>query len=109
MEHPKESRNRTASGKLTTDVAKTSTPAGLNWPHITDLIDVGQITIGVLQPAGCVAIASDGHDALAMLVRHPGETLVELLIRLDLAIDKALTQGVRTDEINKLHVRRERR
>jgi hypothetical protein len=44
-----------------------------------------------------------------MLVRHPGETLVELLIRLDLAIDKALTQGVRTDEINKLHVRRERR
>jgi hypothetical protein len=35
-----------------------------------------------------------------MLVRRKGETLAELLTRLDLAIAKAQTEGIFTDEIN---------
>jgi hypothetical protein len=36
-----------------------------------------------------------------MLVRRRGESLVQLLVRLDQAIDKALTLGIFTDEINR--------
>jgi len=35
-----------------------------------------------------------------MLVRRGGETLAQLLTRLDQAIDKGLTEGVYTNEIN---------
>jgi hypothetical protein len=49
---------------------------------------------------GCVAIATDGHNTLAMLKRRAGETLAQSLTRLDLAIGKAFTEDVFTDEIN---------
>lgn len=35
-----------------------------------------------------------------MLVRRPGETLLDLLIRLDQAIPKAYNEDIFTDEIN---------
>jgi len=35
-----------------------------------------------------------------MLVRRRGETLAQLLARLDHAIDQALTEDIYTDEIN---------
>jgi hypothetical protein len=54
----------------------------------------------VLNPVGCVALASDGHNSLAMLVRRKGETLAQLLIRLDLAIAKEYTEDAFTGEIN---------
>ena len=73
-------------------------PASL--PNIADLITYGEITIGVLRPVGCVATASDEDRTLAMLVRRRGETLAQLLTRLDQAIDKALTEDIYTDEIN---------
>lgn len=69
-------------------------------PNIAELIEYGQITVGVLQRVGAVAIASDGHNSLAMLVRRQGETLDALLARLDQAIDKALNEEIFTDEIN---------
>lgn len=53
----------------------------------------------MLDPVGCVAVATDGHNSLAMLVRRPGEILAQLLARLDQAIDKALTEDI-YDEIN---------
>jgi hypothetical protein len=64
------------------------------------LISYGEITVGVLDPVGCVAVATDGHNSLAMLIRRPGETFAQLLARLDQAIDKALTEDIYTDEIN---------
>jgi len=67
----------------------------LSLPNIADLITYGEITVGVLDPVGCVAVATDEHNSLAMLVRRQDETLAQLLARLDQAIDKALT-----DEIN---------
>jgi hypothetical protein len=68
-------------------------------PNIAELIADGEITVGVLRPIGCVATATDGHNCLAMLVRRRGETLTQLLTRLDLAIAKAFTEDF-TDEIN---------
>lgn len=64
--------------------------------NIEKLIEHGQITLGIIRPAGCVAVAHDhdGHKTLSMLVRREGESLVQLLTRLDLAIDKARTEGV---------------
>jgi hypothetical protein len=63
-----------------------ATPASL--PNIAELIANGEITIGVLSPVGCVAIATDGHNTLAMLKRRRGETLAQLLARLDQATTK---------------------
>jgi hypothetical protein len=69
-------------------------------PNIQDLIAHGDVTIGVLRPIGCVATAADEDRCLAMLVRRRGETLPQLLTRLDRAIDKAINEDIFTDEVN---------
>lgn len=56
--------------------------------------------MGNKYPVGCIAVASDQHNALAMLVRRKGETLAQLLTRLDQAVAKALDEEIFTDEIN---------
>jgi len=92
-------RNRT--GRVDKNAAGKNSPVtSLSLPNIAELIADGEITIGVLRPIGCVATATDGHNCLAMLVRRRGETLAQLLTRLDQAIDKALTEDIYTDEIN---------
>ena len=58
--------------------------------NIAELIRHGQITVGVIRPMGCVAIANDAHQSLAMLVRRK-----EMCIR-----DSAGTAG---GEWNPLH------
>jgi hypothetical protein len=65
-----------------------------------DLIDYGEITVGVIDPVGCVATATDGSNCLAMLVRRDGETLHLLLLRLDLAVARAFVDDIFTDEVN---------
>lgn len=77
---------------------KSGAPAFL--PNIAELIADGQITIGVLYPVGCVATATDRHNSLAMLQRRRGETLFQLLTRLDVAIAQAVNEDIFTDEIN---------
>jgi hypothetical protein len=62
--------------------------------------DGGEITVGSIGSIACAATASDGHNALAMLVRRDGETLAALLKRLDRAIAKYYDSGETTDEIN---------
>jgi hypothetical protein len=69
-------------------------------PHITDLIEHGQIVIGVMPPAGCVAVAAEGRHTLAMLRRRNGEALLQLLSRLDLAVATAMVDHIFTDEVN---------
>ena len=69
--------------------------------NITELIESGgQISIGRLAPIQCAAVASDDHNCLAMLRRQPGETLFQLLTRLDEAIERAWNDDFFTDEIN---------
>jgi hypothetical protein len=70
--------------------------------NIAELIRHGQITVGVIRPMGCVAIANDAHQSLAMLVRRKGESLPQLLERLDLAVGKALHEEIYMDEINNI-------
>jgi hypothetical protein len=47
-----------------------------------------------------VATAVDDSNCLAMLQKRRNESLYQLLLRLDLAIDEALKEGGIIDEIN---------
>jgi hypothetical protein len=69
-------------------------------PYLDELIQHGQITLGNVRPVGCVAVAHDGRQTVSMLLRREGETVTQLLTRLDGAIAKALTEGIRIDEVN---------
>jgi hypothetical protein len=79
---------------------KKKTEAALSLRHISELIAYGEITVGEKVPMGCIATAHDGHNSLAMLRRRNGESLIQLLTRLDQAIAMANKEGVFTDEIN---------
>ena len=64
-------------------------------PNIEFLIDGnGDITIGQVGPIRCVATAADEDQQLAALVRRKGESLEDLLQRLDAAIGQALEDNV---------------
>ena len=92
------SRKRARSRAAPSRIAKPGQSALAN---IVALIDAGgQITIGAVDPVECAAIANDDHDCLAMLSRKSGETLQQLLERLDAAIELAWTTEHFTDEIN---------
>jgi hypothetical protein len=91
--NPRSGVNKVAAGK-------NSAGHPLHLPHIAELINDGEITIGLLDPIGCVATACDADTTLAMLVRRKGETLAQLLTRLDLAIARAYDEEIFTDEIN---------
>ena len=69
--------------------------------HIEALLDHGgQIMLGTVKPIVGVAVAHDGKRTLAMLKRQPGETVEQLLQRLDRAVYSATETGARVDEIN---------
>ena len=70
--------------------------------NIVELIECdGQITLGHVPPVrNCVATATDEVQCLAMLVRRDGETLDDLLHRLDAAIADAYENDRFADEIN---------
>jgi hypothetical protein len=75
----------------------------MNLPNIEALIEYdGQINIGNHQPIGCIAVANDEHNTLAMLKRRPKESLEDLLSRLDTAIERAIETDNIVDEINPL-------
>ena len=70
-------------------------------PNIEFLLDGnGEITLGRVGPAHCAATACNDHQALAMLVRRDDESLEQLLIRLDTAINNAIEDEIFIDEIN---------
>ena len=60
----------------------------------------GDISIGAVSPLNCVAAACDGSNCLAMLVRRDGESLRELIERLDKAIALAWSDDLFIDEVN---------
>jgi len=60
----------------------------------------GDISVGRIGPVRCAASASDEDQCLAMLARREGETFMELLSRLDKAIEDAWERHVFADEIN---------
>jgi hypothetical protein len=73
----------------------------MHFENIEALIDgEGDITIGSVASIPCVATAADHHQCLAMLVRRPGESLHDLLQRLDSAIASAYDDENYIDEVN---------
>ena|SRR5260370_23714048 len=69
--------------------------------NIEFLIDGnGDITIGQVGTIPCVATAADEDRCLAMLQRRPGESLTELLQRLDAAIGDAYENCIFIDDVN---------
>jgi hypothetical protein len=71
-----------------------------SFPNLDALIANGEITIGQMYPIGGVAVATDGHNSLAMLRQRPGESLLEVMLRLDEAVKEAVETDAYTDEIN---------
>lgn len=75
-------------------IRKDSTGSRLKLPYITELIEEGQITTGVIRPVGkSIAVANDVESTLVKLVRRDGETLSQSLKRLDLAIARVTLLG----------------
>jgi hypothetical protein len=75
-------------------------PASTRWPHITRfLANAGHITVGCVAPIDGAAIAADEHKLYVTLVRKPDEPLDDLMQRLDLALGKALNEGIHTNEV----------
>ena len=64
------------------------------------LDDGGQIMLGTVKSIVGAAVAHDGKQTLAMLKRRSGETVEQLLQRLDRAVYTAIDTGTRVDEIN---------
>ena len=106
-----ESRRRKAKPRTPRRVsAETAQPAAPRSPTAANLIlpnleafletDGPEISIGAVGPIQCAAVAADPHNMLAALVRRPGETLQQLLERLDAAVLLAMEQDIFTDDIN---------
>lgn len=92
------SRRRTPAPRADRSVK----PARSPWPHIEYLIECGgNITLGRIAPIECAAVAADESNMLAALTRRKGETILELLERLDRAVQKATEEEQFTDEINR--------
>jgi hypothetical protein len=89
-------------GGLNEDAATNAPTGGLpDLPYIEETIEQGGISIEVIPPlTECVAVAHEGRNTLAMLKRRKGESLAQLLSRLDLAIARAHSGDIFTDEIN---------
>ncbi|HWH39369.1 MAG TPA: hypothetical protein VNU21_05985 [Usitatibacter sp.] len=79
-----------------------STSATLVLPNLEAFLETDdpQISIGVIGPIQCAVVSADPHNMLAALVRRPGETLQQLLERLDAAVLLAMEQDIFTDDIN---------
>lgn len=77
-----------------------STAPLVKLPSITALLaGEGHVTIGCIPPIESAAIAATQDGLLATLVRREGESLDELLRRLDHAVGLALNEGVLTNEV----------
>ena len=93
-------RKRTRSVKQSPETASISDPIADLLPNLARFLEEGEVTVGIVDPVGCVATAADEHASIAMLVRRKNETLTQLLTRLDYAIGLALTEDIFTDEVN---------
>jgi len=77
-----------------------SASASFSLPAIAALIDEGgDITVGPVGEIPCVATATGYDQCIAMLLRRDDESLVQLLLRLDAAIEAFSDDGP-IDEIN---------
>ena len=90
-----ERRPRRSGGPKPRSVTSTTLP-NIEWL----LAGHGAITLSEVSPVGCVAAAADNDTCYAMLARRDGETVLELLHRLDKAIASAAENNTTVDEVN---------
>lgn len=90
-----ERRPRRSGGPKPCSVASTTLP-NIEWL----LAEHGAITLSEVSSVGCVAAAADNDTCYAMLARRKGETVLELLHRLDTAIGNAAETSSTIDEVN---------
>jgi hypothetical protein len=64
------------------------------------LAEHGGISLSEISQVGCVAAAADQETCYAMLLRRKGETVLELLQRLDQAVATAAENNTKVDEVN---------
>jgi hypothetical protein len=64
------------------------------------LSEDGTISVGPIGPIACAAVASDEHTMYVALQRRRGETLMQLLARLEALLGPALDEDQYVDEIN---------
>lgn len=82
-------------------MAKRRAPAASPFANIEWVIeDGGSIHVGAIGSIDCVASAADRDLCYAMLARREGETLLDLLRRLDESIAIAAETAETIDEIN---------
>jgi ribosome assembly protein YihI (activator of Der GTPase) len=97
-------RSKTAAKKRQRTSPAPKRGASTPWPTIEEFLasEEGEITLGVIHHSSLryTAIVNDGHTMLVALVRNRGETLHQLLDRLDRALGPALEDQMYVDEIN---------
>ena len=59
----------------------------------------GQITIGEIPPIRSAALAAVGKKVRVALIRRDEETVSDFLLRLDAALDKAISSNTVIDEV----------
>jgi hypothetical protein len=89
---------RRPSKKATRRVASSPSPRFKNIEWL--IADGGSIDVGRVSGFDCVASAADRDICYAMLARRKGETLLDLLRRLDKSIAIAAETSEPIDEIN---------
>ena len=76
-------------------------PPSFGLKNLERMVDEdGGITVSVIESFGCIAAAAEKAHSVAMLRRRRGESLTELLQRLDAAVATAYATGSRVDEVN---------
>jgi hypothetical protein len=97
-------RRKAAGGKPQRGSSASKSKASTPWPTIEEFLNTeeGTISLGAINHSslGYTAVASDEHNMLVALVRNRGETLHQLLDRLERALGPAIEDQVYVDEIN---------
>jgi hypothetical protein len=104
MESSSRTRTKGRHPKRDPGSATPNFAASTPWPRIEQFLDAGEGTL-CLGPInhgalGYTAVASDQHNMLVALVAHGGESLHQLLDRLEDALGPALDENVYVDEMN---------
>jgi hypothetical protein len=71
--------------------------------------DGGSFSVDSVPSLGTVAAAHMKESTIAMLLQHPGESMLELLDRLEFAIIEAIATGYVVDEVNATPTKKSRR
>ena len=104
MERRPKTRRSTRTRRVKRKPAAAKPRGSTPWPTLEDFLDSeeGSVSLGSIGVAslGYTAVVNDEHNMLIAPVRRSGETLHQLLDRLEQALGPAIDDQVFVDEIN---------